>query len=75
MKRNVFFNTVCPGCNSRLRIEFVTEPLRTGAMWTVDCPVCGTSKMVLDEPVRIAFAKDGDWVDSAPHTRYARGQS
>jgi hypothetical protein len=44
-------------------------------MWTVDCPVCGTSKMVVDEPVKIAFEKDGNWVESAPHTRYARGQS
>lgn len=70
MKRNVFFNSFCPGCNARLRIEFVTEPVRTGAMWTVDCPVCGTSKMVPDEPVRIGYHKDGNWIDSLPHTRY-----
>jgi hypothetical protein len=71
LKRNVFFHTVCPGCNSRLKIEFVTEPVRTGAMWTVDCPACGTSKMVPDEPVGIAYQKDGNWIDSQPHTRYA----
>jgi hypothetical protein len=40
-------------------------------MWTVDCPVCGTSKMVPDEPVRISYQKDGNWIDSQPHTRYA----
>jgi hypothetical protein len=71
LKRNVFFHTVCPACNSRLKIEFVTEPVRTGAMWTVDCPACGTSKMVPDEPVRISYQKDGNWIESQPHTRYA----
>ena len=70
MKRNVIFNSICRGCNARLKIEFVTEPVRTGAMWTVDCPVCGTSKMVVDEPVGIAYEKNGSWVESKPHTRY-----
>ena len=70
MKHNVFVQSICQGCNSRLKIEFVTEPARTGAMWTVDCPVCGTSKMVTDEPVRIAYMKDGNWIESQPHTHY-----
>jgi len=26
--------------------------------------------MVTDEPVRIAYHKDGSWVDSRPHTNY-----
>jgi len=72
LKRNVFFHSICQGCNARLRIEFITEPHSTGAMWTVDCPVCGTSKMVPDEPVTIAHEKDGNWVVGIPHTRYTK---
>ena len=72
MKRNVLFQCVCQGCNARLKIEFITEPMRTGAMSTVDCPVCGTSKMIPDEPVRIYYEKDGGWVESQPHTSYKR---
>jgi hypothetical protein len=53
-----------------LKIEFITEPVRTGSMWTVDCPVCGTSKMIPDEPVRIFYQKDGGWIESIPHTNY-----
>jgi hypothetical protein len=70
VKRSVLINCVCPGCNARLRIEFITEPVRTGAMWTVDCPVCGTSKMIPDEPVRIAYAKGDQWIESQPHTSH-----
>jgi hypothetical protein len=70
LKRNVVFSAICPGCNARLKIEFITEPVRTGAMWTVDCPVCGTSKMVGDEPVKISYEKNGSWVESKPHTSY-----
>jgi hypothetical protein len=58
-----------------LKIEFITEPMRTGAMWTVDCPVCGTSKMVPDEPVRIAHQNGNGWVESVPHTSYSVGKS
>ncbi len=64
------FPSVCPVCNARLKIEFVTEPALTGAMWTVDCPVCQASKMVPYEPVRIYYEKDGSWVESTPHTSY-----
>ena len=70
LKRNFISHSICQGCNARLQIEFVTEPVRTGAMWTVDCPACGTSKMVVDEPVRIAYLKDGKWIDARPHTNY-----
>ena len=70
MKRNVSFQCICPGCNARLKIEFITEPIRTGAMYTVDCPVCGTSKMVPDEPVKIYYQKDGNWVESKPKTQH-----
>ena len=70
MKRNVSFPCVCQGCNARLKIEFITEPMRTGAMSTVDCPACGTSKMIPGEPVRIYYEKGGAWVESAPHTEY-----
>lgn len=72
MKRNVVFQTICPGCNTRLKIELVTEPVRTGAMGTVDCPVCGMSKMIPDEPVRIYYHKDGDWIEAVPHTNYLK---
>ena len=70
MKRNVSFPATCAGCNTRLKIEFITEPIRTGAMYTVDCPVCGTSKMVPDEPVKIYYQKDGNWVESKPKTQH-----
>jgi len=70
VKRNVSFPSTCPGCNTRLKIEFITEPIRTGAMYTVDCPVCGTSKMVPDEPVKIYYQKDGNWVESKPKTQH-----
>jgi hypothetical protein len=72
LTRNFSLQSICQGCNARLKIEFVTDPLRTGAMWTIDCPVCGTSKMIPDEPVKIAYEKDGSWVESAPHTRYSK---
>jgi hypothetical protein len=70
VKRNVSFPSICQGCNARLRIEFITEPIRTGAMYTVDCPVCGTSKMTPDEPVKIYYQKDGNWVESKPKTQH-----
>jgi len=70
VKRNVSFPSTCPGCNTRLKIEFITEPIRTGAMHTVDCPVCGTSKLVPDEPVKIYYQKDGNWVESKPKTQH-----
>jgi len=70
VKRNVLFPFICQGCNTKLKVEFITEPSRTGAGGTVDCPVCGTSKMIPDEPVRISYEKDGAWIESAPHTSY-----
>ena len=53
-----------------LKIEFITEPTRTGAMWTVDCPACGTSKMIPNEPLRIYYRKDDQWIESVPRTSY-----
>ena len=70
MKRTYTASSSCPGCNARLKIEFITEPVRTGSMWTVDCPACGTSKMVTDEPVKVAYFKDGNWIESPPHNDY-----
>ena len=72
VKRNVLFQCVCQGCNAPLKIEFIAEPTRTGAMWTVDCPVCGTSKMIPSEPVRIFHEKEGGWIESVPRTNYLR---
>jgi hypothetical protein len=70
MKRNFALPFVCPGCNTSLRVELVTEPTTTGAMWTVDCPVCGMSKMIPDEPVKIYYLKEGRWLESAAHTSH-----
>lgn len=70
MKRNVLFQCGCPGCNARLKIEFVSEPMRTGAMSTVDCPVCGMSKMIPSEPFRIYYQKDGNWIEAAPKSQH-----
>jgi len=70
LKRNVLVPCRCQGCAAKLKIEFVTEPVRTGAMWTVDCPVCGTSKMIPDEPVKIFYEKDGSWIESRPKTQH-----
>jgi hypothetical protein len=53
-----------------MRIEFVTEPMRTGAMWTVDCPVCGVSKMIPSEPIRIYHQKDGNWIETPPKSQH-----
>ena len=75
MKRNILFQCTCQGCNTKLKIECVTEPTLTGAGGTVDCPVCGASKMIPDEPVRISYEKDGAWIESTPHTSYTRGDS
>ena len=58
----------CPGCKTRLRIEYTSEPRRTGAMSTVDCPVCGASKMIPDVAERIFMRKDGVWIESTPHS-------
>jgi hypothetical protein len=70
VKRNVTIPCTCSGCNARLKIEMIIEPVRTGAGGTVDCPSCGTSKLIPGEPVRISFEKDGAWVESLPHTNY-----
>ena len=70
LKRNVRFQCACPGCNTRMKIEFVTEPMRTGAMWTVDCPVCGVSKMIPSEPLRMFHQKDGDWIETPPKSQH-----
>jgi hypothetical protein len=70
VRRNVALPSVCPACSSHLRIEFITEPVKTGAMWTVDCPVCGTSKMIPSEPVKVYYQKNGEWIESLPHTSH-----
>jgi len=70
LKRNVLFQCSCQGCNARLKIEFISEPVRTGAMWTVDCPVCGTSKMIPDDPVKIYYQKDGEWIEARPKSQH-----
>jgi len=70
LKRSFLFPCICQGCNARLKIELMSEPMRTGAMCTVDCPVCGTSKMIPDEPVKIFYEKDGQWIEAAPRTQH-----
>ncbi len=60
----------CQGCKTRIRIEYVAEPTRTGAMSTVDCPVCGTNKMIPDVAQRLFYKKDGQWIETKPHHYY-----
>jgi len=61
----------CQGCKTRVRIEYTAEPGRTGAMSTVDCPVCGTNKMIPDVAERIFYRKDGNWIETQPKAHYA----
>jgi hypothetical protein len=70
LKRSVLFPCTCQGCNARLKIEIMREPMRTGAMCTVDCPVCGASKMIPDEPVKIFYEKDGSWIETVPKSQH-----
>jgi hypothetical protein len=70
VRRNVIYPCSCAGCNARLKIEFVSEPMRTGAMWTVDCPACGTSKMVPNEPIKVFYLKEKGWIESAAKTQH-----
>ena len=56
----------CQGCKTRIRIEDIAEPHRTGAMSTVDCPICGTSKMIPDVADRLQYKKDGNWIEAKP---------
>jgi len=70
LKRNFPYTCTCAGCSGRLKIEFLSEPIRTGSMWTVDCPACGMSKMVPDEPVRIFLLKDASWIEFTPKTQH-----
>jgi hypothetical protein len=37
-------------------------------MSTVDCPLCGTSKMIPDVADRIFYLKDGSWIEAKPHS-------
>jgi hypothetical protein len=71
LKQRAEMSWDCQGCKTRIRIEIVTDPTRTGAMSTVDCPICGTNKMIPDIADRIFFRKDGAWVESRPHHYYA----
>lgn len=61
----------CQGCQTRIRIEYVSSPTRTGAMSTVDCPLCGTNKMIPDTAERIYHMKDNQWIESKPHPYFA----
>ncbi len=60
----------CRGCTTRIRIEYFAEPTRTGAMSTVDCPVCGMNKMIPDVAERLLYMKDGQWIETRPHHYY-----
>jgi hypothetical protein len=61
----------CPGCKTRIRIELEIAPSRSGAMTTIDCPVCGASKMIPDVADRIFHQKEGLWVETKPHSFHA----
>ena len=57
----------CQGCKTRIRIEYTAEPHRTGAMSTIDCPICGAVKMIPDVADSIFYRKDSEWVAARPH--------
>jgi len=61
----------CQGCKTRIRIEYTAQPTRTGAMSTVDCPICGTSKMIPDTAERLFYRKDGQWTESRPRSSFS----
>ena len=61
----------CPGCKTRIRIEYTSQPTRTGAMSTVDCPICGASKMIPDNAERLFYRKDGSWIEARPRAFHA----
>lgn len=71
LKRNVVLNWNCQACNARLSVELISEPSRTGAMSTVDCPLCGASKMIPDTPTKVFYQKDGQWIEVKPRSQYA----
>ena len=60
----------CQGCKTRIRIEYSAQPTRTGAMSTVDCPICGTNKMIPDIAERIFYRKDGAWIETTPRASF-----
>ena len=60
----------CQGCKTRIRIEYTAQPNRTGAMSTVDCPICGTNKMIPDVAERIFYRKDGHWTEATPRASF-----
>jgi hypothetical protein len=66
LKKKTEMSWDCQGCKTRIRIEYTAEPRRTGAMGTVDCPICGTSKMIPDVADRLFYRKDGNWIESRP---------
>jgi len=60
----------CQGCDTRIRIEYHAQPTRSGAMGTVDCPICGTNKMIPDVAERIFYRKDGQWNETTPRAYF-----
>ena len=67
LKKRTMMSWDCQGCRTKVRIEYIAEPQRSGAMSTVDCPLCGTSKMIPDVADRIFYLKDGSWIEAKPH--------
>ena len=60
----------CAGCKTRIKIEIIYAPERSGAMSTVDCPICGNSKMIPDTATRLVYLKDGAWVEAKARSSY-----
>ena len=71
LKKRTEMSWDCQGCKIRIRIEIVSEPHRTGAMSTVDCPLCGTNKMIPDNADRIFYRKEGAWIETTPRSFHA----
>ncbi len=70
LKTRTEMSWACQGCKTRIRIEYTAQPTRTGAMSTVDCPICGANKMIPDLAERIFYQKDGQWKEATPRASY-----
>jgi hypothetical protein len=68
LERRVPMDWICQGCNARVRVVMITTPGTSGAMTTVDCPVCGASKMITDEALSLFYLKDGNWIEVPVNT-------
>ncbi len=68
LDRSVPMEWICQGCKVKVRVVMLNAPVTSGAMSTVDCPVCGTSKMIPDQAQQLFYLKDGQWIEATVNT-------